>query len=269
MTVLLLALLTVAFTSGQPGDTSGSERFQAEVETLALSVLESFPLQVTAKLTGLLPDTCSHLEALEQRFEPEERAYHLVLTARRDSELACAQVISGFEVTVPIVKAGLASGSFEVEAHGVTTSFAIGSLGDFPGFDLPAAGAAVWMCVLEPRLCFAAPSDWSRGEGLTWSSPSFLSARLGLRLWRGAEADPQGLLPVGIEMHNRSMARLGGAVGTRMTVSRDEGRLWSEHLFATCGESLWCEFWLEAPTEPLLDAAGEPFWRLVRFASQY
>jgi hypothetical protein len=54
-----------------------------------------------------------------------------------------------------------------------------------------------------------------------------------------------------------------------MMASRGEGELWSEHLFAACGEALWCEFWLEAPTEPLLDAAGESFWRLVRFTTRF
>lgn len=265
--LVALALLAVS-TLAVAEESEAVDRFPPQVDSLALEVLESFPLQVTATLAGHLPDACSRIESVEERFEPEERTYHLELTAARDADAMCAQVVSPFELTVPIVKAGLATGEFRVEAHGQAAVFEVEPLGAFPGLDLPSAGPTIWMCVVEARLCFAAPRDWTR-DGLTWHSSSFLSSRLGLRWWPDAAEDPQAHLPPGCELHDRTMGRLGAAIGTRMTVSMDEGRLWSEHLFARCAGGAWCEFWLEAPSEPLLDAAGEAFWRLVRFATSY
>jgi hypothetical protein len=267
LTGVLLALWLAAPQPAHPGTEPRPERRPAQVDSLALSVADSFPLQVTVSLAGVLPDACTELEALLQRFDPESRTYRLELTSRRDPGAACAQVVSEYAISVPLLKAGLASGEFRVEAHDRTASFAIEPLGEFPGLDLPSAGPTEWFCALTPRLCFETPRDWSR-SGLEWASPGYLSAVLGLR-WRDTgESDPLRLLPAGSELHDQTVARLGASLGSRMTVSRDAGRLWSEHLFARCGD-LWCELWLEAPSEALLDAAGESFWRLVRFATSY
>ncbi len=270
MTSFLLAALIGSLASAEtPGASEApAESSAAQLESLRLAVVESFPLRVEATLGGWLLDACSRLEAVSQRFEPDSRTYHLEATLLRSGESGCAQSVTPLEITVPLVKAGMASGEFIVRAHGLSASFEIEPLGDFPGLDLPSVEPALWICSPEPRLCFAAPREWT-GAGLTWASPTFLSAELGLRWWPGTEEDPERLLPAGSEVHDRTIGRLGGALGTRMTASRQEGGRWSEHLFARCGEELWCEFWLEAPSEPLLDAAGEPFWNLVRFAARY
>lgn len=265
---LLSLLVAGVAVSAAGGESPKTERNPAQVDSLSLSVEESFPLQVKATLGGVLPDACSRLESVEERFEPEERTYHLEVTVARDFGAMCAQVISPFELTVPIVKAGLVTGRLEVEAHGKSAAFEIEPLGEFPGLDLPSGGTSRWMCVVEPRLCFASPREWVR-DGLTWTSPSDLSSRLGLRWWPGGDEDPEGHLPTGTELHERSVARLGWVIGTWMKASREEGTRWSEHIFARCGQAGWCEFWVESPTEYLLDAAGESFWRLVRFSTRF
>lgn len=245
-----------------------AERRPAPVEALALAVLQSFPLQINATLRGTLPDACSSVEWVEELFVPEERTYRLRVTQVRQTAAVCAQSISEFEVTVPIVKAGLAAGEFRVEVGDETATFEIEPLGDFPGLSLPSGGAKVWTCVVEPRVCFAGPEEWKQ-DGLSWNSPEFLAARLGFRWWPDPARKPEELLPTGAELRHGSAARLGWTVGTRLQTSRDDGHLWSEHVFARCGDKGLCEFWVEAPSEPLLDAAGEDFAQLLRFAMRY
>ena len=244
------------------------ERFAVPISEVDLRIVPGFPLQVLTILRGHLPDSCSQLEAVEQRFVPEQRTYRLSASATRSPEVVCAQVLTPFEVRLPIVKAGLAAGEFVVSSEEISVGFEVVPLGEFPGLDLPSSEETVWICFVEPALCFAPPAEWKRrGSAPIWTGPDYLSSRLGSRFHPRPIDDPAALLPPGAEVHDSTPARLANAVGTRFAVERDA--VWSEHLFAPCGAELWCELWLEAPSEPLLDAAGEAFWRLVRFAIRY
>lgn len=250
-------------------DTSDRERFVVPVSEFELEVLEGFPLQVAAVLEGDLPDACSTIESVEERFLPEERTYRLSVSAVRPAEALCAQVLTPFEVRVPIVEAGLATAEFAVAAGEIAVRFDIRPLGEFPGLDVLSVEETVWVCFVGPNLCFEPPADWRR-DGLApiWQGPDFLSSRLGGRFHpREPDGDPAALLPVGAEVHGTGPARLASAVGFRFAVRHET--IWSEHLVAPCGADLWCELWLEAPSEPLLEAAGEAFWRLVRFAIRF
>lgn len=265
--IVAVAVALAAAGPASGGDAAAVERRSAQIESLSLSVLESFPLRVDVTLRGVLADGCSRLESVSERFEAPERTYHLDVMVRRDAETMCAQVISEFELTVPIVKAGLAVGEFRVEAHPREATFEIEPLGEFPGFSLPAGGPSEWICAVESRVCFAAPEEWSR-DGLSWSSPPFLSAQIGMRWWPEGASDLLSLLPPAAVLDDTTAARLSWGLGTRASVSEDEGRRWSEHVFAPCGAGT-CEFWVAAPSVLLLEAAGETFWQLVRFAIRF
>lgn len=242
-------------------------RQSAPVESLRLQVVEGFPIQITATLEGVLPDSCWSVESVEQVFDPEARSYRLEPTARR-ADGSCAQALRPFEVQVPIVGAGIAAGKFEVTVGEITREFEIGSLGEFPGFGLPSSKVETAICFPEPGLCFIGPPEWVR-DGLAWDSPPFWRARLGVDWWEGGPADIATRLPDGSELLEEGPAVLGWARGTRALLSRQEGEIWSEHIFVPCGEGRFCEFWVEADSEPMLDAAGEVFWRLVRFATRF
>lgn len=268
----LLLLPSGSFASeppaGSPTEIAPPERREVPVASLDLEVSEGFPSSAVAILRGALPDGCSAVDSVEQIFSPAARTYRLTASSVRPSGASCTQVLTPFEVRVPLIDAALAGGELVVESGEVSARFEAPAPEDLPMFVAPSPEESVRVCLVAPALCFEPPRGWRRDRlALIWESPAFLSARLGVRWHAEAPADPVALLPAGGEIHERTRARMGAAAGVRFAVRREHG--WSEHFFVPCGDDLECELWLEAPSEPLLDAAGEDFWRLVRFAIRY
>jgi hypothetical protein len=261
-----VVVLALALSQASGEEEPAPERLRAPVDSLAVEVLDTFPAQIDVVLGGWLPDACARIELVEETVAAAR--IELTVNAIRPSGVGCAQLLTQYSVRVPLAVAGFGEGEYVVAANGAEGRFTIEPIGDFPVLSLPAQGASSRLIVPSAGLAFVGPSDWER-TGLTWRSPSYLSSRIGLR-WREIDNDVRvtALLPEGAELHESSESRLGWATGERHRVSRTAPGLWSEHLFVPCGDGLLCEFWMEAPSEPLLEAAGEAFWRLVRFVAR-
>ena len=231
------------------------ERSTAGVDSLTVSVLSTFPVQVGAELTGWLADTCTEIELVEETVLPGERRIVLEPLTVRPGAAVCAQAITEYRLTVELGVSAFAEGDYVVEAGDRQASFTIEPVGEFPVLSLPAVDSESRIIVPAARLALVPPGDWSR-TGLVWSSPSYWSARIGLR-WHDAGRNPVELLPAGSELHESSESRLGWATGLRFRGRDAATEVWS-----------LCEFWMDAPSEPLLEAAGEAFWRMVRFATR-
>jgi hypothetical protein len=266
-----LLLIALAF-MGSPAMSQEAEapaaRGLATVESLALEVIEGFPVEVQATVGGTLPDACTAIDLIEQVTVDSERRIGLVLETERDPAVICASVLTRFNVALPLVVGSLASGAYRVDAGEASEEF------ELPGFDdlgfAPLPRVAESRRIFLPRvgLTFDAPGGWSR-KGLEWESPPYLASRMGVRGHPLSEGEAEQWLPAASIMHESSEARFGWTMGVRFRVSRDEGRLWSEHVFVRCEGEQLCELWLRGPSEPLLEAATESFWRLVRFVARY
>lgn len=237
----------------------------APVDSLSARVLDTIPAQVEVVLTGSLADACTRIELIEETSRPEERRIRLAVESFRPAELACAQLLEPYRLTVRVDVSAFPAGEHVVEANGIEAPFTVEPVGDFPVLSLALFESDSRIIVPTVGLALVGPGDWAR-DGLVWQSPPFWSARIGLR-WHEAEPEEaEQLLPHGAELQESSQSRLGWGIGVRFRLTRTDEALWSEHLFVGCGASKLCEFWMEAPSDPLLDAAGEAFWRMVRFA---
>ncbi len=219
-------------------------------------------------LTGRLPDACSRVLLVEETVRLEARRIELVVEVERPDEVVCAQVATPFALNLWVDTGALDAGEVVVFARGAEGKFVLPPSGDWAAFGPPVSGAGRPVIVLPAGLRFVGPGGWER-SGLTWTSPPFWRARIGLR-WHepGSFETPESLLPEGFRIEASSRSRLGWGEGVRYRVVQEDEELWSEHLFATCAAGLLCEFWMRAPSEPLLDAAGEAFWRMIRFAAR-
>ena len=150
--LLLLAAVLFAACSGQPGGnivdptatiapteapsaTPGSDQHgidptpgavitgTAQIETIDLLILESFPVQVHAKVTGYLGDGCTTLGEITQ--VREENTFEVTITTSRPAEAICTQQLVGFEETIPLDVAGLPAGTYTVDINGVTETFTL------------------------------------------------------------------------------------------------------------------------------------------------
>lgn len=92
----------------------------APVNTVDVAVMESFPLQAQAIVSGDLPDGCTELAGSTQRLDGT--TISVTLTTSRPAEAECTLALVPFETVVPLDILGLYAGTYTVEVNGVTAS---------------------------------------------------------------------------------------------------------------------------------------------------
>ncbi|MBN1954177.1 MAG: hypothetical protein JW900_03905 [Anaerolineae bacterium] len=120
-TVLLgVCLCTFAACSPPSG---GVTRGEANVESIEILILESFPVQVQVIARGYLPDGCTEIDQVSQR--REEETFWIEITTARPTGQSCTQVIVPFEESVSLDVAGLPAGTYTVDVNGVSGTFTL------------------------------------------------------------------------------------------------------------------------------------------------
>ncbi len=95
----------------------------AQIETIDLLILESFPVQIHAKVTGYLGDGCTTMGAITQTREDD--TFFVTIPTERPAEAVCTQQLVGFEETIPLDVAGLPAGTYTVDINGTTETFTL------------------------------------------------------------------------------------------------------------------------------------------------
>jgi len=104
----------------------GDEKFlygqDATVESVDVILLESFPVQAQAKVTGYLPDGCTEL--YDVSVEHQDMNFILTLTTRRPSgDIACTEALVPFEEVVRLDIEGIEAGTYTVIAQNQEATF--------------------------------------------------------------------------------------------------------------------------------------------------
>lgn len=143
---------------------------EAPVEAVEVLILESFPLQVQARVTGYLPDGCTQLG--DTVVTQEGNTFRVALKTARPSDAVCTEAVVPFEVTVPLPVEGLPAGDYTVNVNGQTATFGMAvdnvlpSEGEPPTADPGAAecpqpeGAQGQHVDAEAGFCFVYPEGF-------------------------------------------------------------------------------------------------------------
>ncbi len=132
---------------GQPPDrdpnTPGNEptRGFAEVQSIDIRILESFPVQVEVVASGYLPDSCTQIERVLT--ERKGRSFQTTILTIRDADLACAQAVFPFEEVIALDVFGLEAGVYEVDVNGVRDIFTLPAQNE-PVLNNSALSGRVW-----------------------------------------------------------------------------------------------------------------------------
>lgn len=139
LTVVLFVIFTVALSgcvdNGQnntdneteeptDGQNTGGEEYVyglANVESIDILILESFPVQVHVIAEGYLPDGCTEIDEIKS--EREGNNFNISITTKRPKDAICTQAIESFRETIPLEVQGLSAGNYTVNVNGVTGSF--------------------------------------------------------------------------------------------------------------------------------------------------
>jgi putative hemolysin len=133
MALLFLAGLLTACGAPTQADQPG----RAQIDEVTIQILESFPVQVEVLIKGALPDSCTEIEGLDQRFDAEERTFWIEIETVRTTDESCAQVLVPFEETVALDVYGLPAGTYAVDVDGTEETFTLAVDNAPPDAELP------------------------------------------------------------------------------------------------------------------------------------
>jgi len=102
---------------------------RAPIEAVEVQPMESVPTEVTVVVRGYLPDGCTKLGDVTQRFDAARATFYVTVSTTRPAGAMCIQVITPFERAVPLDVAGLPGGTYAVDVNGMVGAFTLG-LGD-------------------------------------------------------------------------------------------------------------------------------------------
>jgi inhibitor of cysteine peptidase len=113
-------------------DGDGAASGQAYVEDLSLMMLESFPVQVRAQISGQLSDGCTEIKEITTTFDEGAQTFTIRIETERDAGMMCTQALVPFEETVDLEVRGLAAGTYTVEAGEESATFTLQTDNEIP-----------------------------------------------------------------------------------------------------------------------------------------
>jgi len=132
--LVIMLLIGIILSACKPDTSQGEEEYtygqEATVESLEINVLESYPVQAKAVVSGYFPDGCTELD--EIIVEREGNEFIMTLNTRRmTGDVACTEALVPFEETVDLDIIGL-EGGFTVVAQDQTAKFSVGGGSAYP-----------------------------------------------------------------------------------------------------------------------------------------
>ncbi len=96
---------------------------EAQVQSVAIQILNSDPPQLNAIVRGSLTESCDTLG--ESQVQYSGNTFHIRILAVSPSDRGCAPSSTGFETTIALDTRSLPSGTYTVVANGVSGVFAL------------------------------------------------------------------------------------------------------------------------------------------------
>ncbi len=96
---------------------------EAQVQSVAIQILNSDPPQINATVRGNLAESCATLG--ESQVQYGSNAFHISVYAVSTSGRGCAPLTTGFETTIALDTRGFPAGTYTVIANGVSAVFTL------------------------------------------------------------------------------------------------------------------------------------------------
>lgn len=109
----------------EPTETPLSEPIHglANVESVEVLILESFPVQINLIIQGNLPNGCAEIDKVV--VEQEGNNFNVAVTTIQEPDQVCTEALVPFEEIVPLDVLGLEAGTYTVTINDVETSFTL------------------------------------------------------------------------------------------------------------------------------------------------
>lgn len=129
---IVFGLLVMVLLSGCGGEatpdlppTGAPTEGQVFINDVELMILESFPVQVRARIQGDLADGCTSIAGIETERDVEAERFTVRIETTRDDDAMCTQALVPFEESIDLDVRGLPAGTYTVDVHGETATFTL------------------------------------------------------------------------------------------------------------------------------------------------
>lgn len=95
----------------------------ANVDSIEILILESFPVQVNVRARGDLPDGCTMIDSVDT--VQEGTTFNITITTLRPAGELCTEALVPFEETISLDVLGLSAGTYAVNVNGINGSFTL------------------------------------------------------------------------------------------------------------------------------------------------
>lgn len=102
---------------------SETTRGQATVDSIEIQKMESFPVQISVRARGDLPDGCTLIE--QSTVSQVGSTFNVTIATVRPSGAMCTQALVPFEEVIPLDATDLLAGTYTVNVNGITGSFSL------------------------------------------------------------------------------------------------------------------------------------------------
>ena len=92
----------------------------AQIDEIDILILELFPVQIDVIASGNLPDPCTEIYQITQK--KEDNTFFITIKTYHPPD-PCIQVITPFEVKIPLNVYGLSAATYTVDVNGVQDTF--------------------------------------------------------------------------------------------------------------------------------------------------
>ncbi len=126
LSLLFILVSSFLLTACQPGEPIDEYIYgeEAMIESVDVLIMESFPLQARAVITGYFPDGCTELAAIN--VDRQENEFILTVQTRRPSgDIACTEALVSFEESLDLDILGLEAGTYTVIAQDQQANFTL------------------------------------------------------------------------------------------------------------------------------------------------
>ena len=102
---------------------SGPVEGVANVESIEILILESFPVQVNVRARGQLPDGCTNID--EVTTEASGTAFDVTISTFRPADAVCTEAVVPFEEVIALDVVGLEADTYTVNVNGIRGTFTL------------------------------------------------------------------------------------------------------------------------------------------------
>lgn len=141
----------------------------ANVDSIEVIIMESFPVQINVKARGTLPNGCVTID--EVAIDRADNEFNIAISTIQDPIRVCTQAVVPFEETIPLDVLGLEAGSYQVNVNGRTGSFtlSVDNVADAAPTNTPTPESEATLGLINGRvwhdLCAVAPDNDEDSEG--------------------------------------------------------------------------------------------------------